>query len=154
MNKPQPTLQEKRLEFDFPKFTWIAQYEDGVELCEYEEDGTHHLFSEIDKNRLEFFVITDETGKERYSVNAKTGQFDLNGLKLWSFLLPRIEKDGKSVIDYSFIWFKRVRRDFKPDREICTMMYVIGLQTTHEGKNYKQLVWILEDGSVIINGEK
>lgn len=148
-------LQEKRQQFDFPKFTWIAQYEDGVELHEYEENGTQHLVKEIDHNKLENFVIVDERNEYRYSVNVKTGKFNLNGLILWSFSLPRVyKKDGTSDVDYRLIWFKRVRRDFSPEGEICTIMYVLGLQTTYEGENYKQLVWVLDDGSVIINGDK
>lgn len=38
---------------------WIAQYNDGVVLSQFNEDGTENKYSDIDRERLERFVLLD-----------------------------------------------------------------------------------------------
>lgn len=148
-------LQELRVQGDFPAYIWKAVFVNGTQLFEYEDNGTQHLLREIDESKLEKFEIYNEEGK-KFSVNVKTGEFDLNGLRMQSYSMPKVLKeDGTSDLEYRIVWFKRIRKDFTPDNGvITTIQYVLGMQTTYEDKNYKQLVWIQEDGSILINGDK
>jgi len=34
------------------KITWKAVYRDGCELCQYNEDGSHNKYADIDRNKL------------------------------------------------------------------------------------------------------
>ena len=150
-----PTLVDLRTDPTFPKFTWIAQYENGEELHEYEQDGTQHLLREINESRLFKFIIENASREERYWVNVKTGEFNLNGMTVWSKTLPKIFKeDGTSAIDFRLIWFKRIKKEFVPDDIQTTIQYVFGLQATYEEKNCQQLIWVQDDSSVHINGEQ
>jgi hypothetical protein len=133
-------------------FIWNALYLDGSSLPEF-EGNKQHLFREINQDNLEWFSINGVNGY--FSVNVKTGQFDLNGLNVWSYNLPRIEKkDGTSDVKYKLVYFKRKRIDFYPEGRKTTIQFVIGLECNYSNKNYQQLIWVQEDGSVIINGFK
>lgn len=133
------------------EFTWVAQYNDGTELKEYED--TQHLLREIDESKLDYFYITN--GNKQFGVHFKTGVFNINGVSIKSFSLPPAELLQEP---YRLIWFKR--HSAVGDNSLGYMtdeikFYVFGLQTTYEGINFQQLFWIEPGGDTVhINGMK
>jgi len=159
-------LKQLRLNPEFPWFTWIAEHEDGSFLREYDLNGTQHLLKEIDESKLAKFII-ENANEQRCWVDLKTGEFNLFGLSFFSKTLPtkylRIGTSDEDEIHqlklpdqkYRYIWFKRHTRVANINEELSHLcQYVFGVQITHEDKNYKQLFWIQENGTVLINGEQ
>jgi hypothetical protein len=56
---------------------WIAQYNDGTFLREWDENGNVHPFNEIDKSRLDKFHFYTEDNV--YTFDCKTGIFMVDG---------------------------------------------------------------------------
>ena len=134
------------------QYTWGVQYENDLYFYEF-DNGVQHLFDQIDLSRAEKFFIHDHEGENIFGVNLLTGEFNLNGIDMESNSLPPLKAGEK----YRPIWFKRTKTILNPrdlDARKETVQYVFGVQTTFEGKNYQQLIWVQEDNSIRINGEK
>lgn len=131
----------------------------------FQEYGTpnERTFGHIDQEKLEVFELTN--GKTSYKLNIKTGEFDLNGLKVRfknrdipdskrSFYSPDEDWTQKPEPDFRLIYFRRIRVDFEPTGQVNRVRHVFGWQTTLEGQNYQRLVMIEFDGSLtIMNGK-
>jgi len=124
-------------------YEFICHYDNGEKLLQNANTKNEHHFGDIDKEKLERFELVGN-GKS-YSVNMRTGEFDLNGVKVFFDDLPQ---DG----EYKLIYFRRVRQMINSDES--SVKYCFGLQCNYEGKNYQVLVWINEDDSLSIGDKK
>lgn len=59
------------------KFIWVAEYDDGTFLREFDDDGSENSFYDIDRNRLMKFHLAGN-GKD-YWLDCRTGVFHING---------------------------------------------------------------------------
>lgn len=126
-------------------YQFVCHYTDGSKL--YQNAGTpeEKHFGHIEQNKLGRFELVGQ-GKS-YSVDVKTGEFILNGTKLFFDELPK-------GADYRLIYFRRVKYVLNSLEDNYSIRYCFGLQCNYEGKNYKVLVWIEKDGSLTIEFEK
>ena len=128
-------------------YQFVCHYSDGEKLLQNDGLENEHHFGHIDHGKLRRFELVGK-GKS-YSVDVKTGEFNLNGVKLYFQFLP-------SEAKYRLVYFRRVQQVLKTGGSggEYHLKYCFGLQCTHEGKNYKVLVWINEDGSLNIGNKK
>jgi hypothetical protein len=75
-------------------FEWIAKYEDGTELRQYDdENDLEYHFGFVDQGRLSEFVLVSRTDHSKtFSVSLKTGLFSRNGT-----VLEKVTVDGKEI---------------------------------------------------------
>ena len=128
-------------------YQFVCHYDDGEKLYQNSGKDDEHHFGHIDQDRLERFELV---GKNKsYSVNVRTGEFDLNGTKIYFDSLPK-------EAEYRLIYFRRVNKLLgEGGEEYGThLRYCFGLQCNYEGKNKQVLVWINEDDSLSIGNKK
>lgn len=115
---------------------WHAIYDEENCLSQYDEDGTEHLFSEIDQSRLTKFIVK---GKREIIVNTINGEIQADGTIL---------DFGYGDNEHRLIYFRRVRRTLGDSTEPITTEYV-GWQSTIQGidgpQNIKRIIGIQED---------
>ena len=111
---------------------WIAQYNDGTSLRQFNPDNSENLFKVIDQDKLEEFCLLDN--EIAYSVNLNTGIFNINGLKLG---FDEVSKDD----DLRLIYFRRVRQNMGATPSV-DVTYNIGYQTTKDSRNIKRYLMI------------
>ena len=111
---------------------WSALYTDGSRLLQFDEAGTERLFKEIDQDRLEKFIVSNEF--KEVIVNLKTGEIKISGVKLDFCYGPDIE--------YRLIYFRRVRRTMGYGAPTITEH--VGWQATVQGSegNVKRIIGI------------
>lgn len=116
-----------------PDVYWFALYDDATRLYQYDEDGTEHLFKEIDMKRLVEFIIVYYN--KLVVVNLKLGVFGINGFMY--------ETDVSSIPsqEYRLIYFKRNIHSLGPQQD-NQVIYNIGFQTTVNGVNHKKIISI------------
>ena len=114
---------------------WIALYNDGEQLNQFNEDGSENLFKEIDQSKLDRFIVRNQL--HEVILNLKTGDVKINGLKM-SF--------GYEDHDHRLIYFRRVRQTFGLDPLSCEY---VGWQSTIPGSNgpfnIKRIIGLTED---------
>jgi hypothetical protein len=88
---PKKIDQETRSELSFE---WIAKYEDGTELHQYDDkNDLEYHFGHVDQGRLSEFVLVSRADPSKtFSVNLKTGLFSRNGT-----VLEKVTVDGKEI---------------------------------------------------------
>lgn len=118
------------------KMIWVAQYNDGTSLRQFNPDNSENLFKDINQDKLVEFCILNE--EEVYSINLSTGIFNLNGLKI-SF------DEVNSNDAFRLIYFKRVRQSIGGINSV-SITYNIGYQTTKNNKNVTRYLMISEEG--------
>lgn len=129
-------------------YQFVCHYIDGSKLLQNAGTPDEKHFGHIDQEKLERFELVGH-GKS-YSVNVRTGEFNLNGTKLFFEELP-------SEAEYKLVYFRRVRQFLntgEAETSSYSMRYCLGLRCSYEGKNRKVLVWIEEDGYLTISFEK
>lgn len=62
------------------KFIWVAEYDDGTFLREFNDDGSENSFYDIKRDRLKKFSLVG-CGKS-YGFDCRTGVFSINGEEL------------------------------------------------------------------------
>lgn len=117
---------------------WIAIYDDGSELSQYNEDGSENLFGDIDQDRLIRFKL--ESYNKCLSVDLIEGTFRIG--------TEDIRFDGFDGADYRLIFFRRTRQDFGKSVK-TTITPHIGWQTNINGKNYQRIMAISEEGQIL-----
>lgn len=115
---------------------WTAIYTDDSRINQYNKDGSENLFKDIDQNRLNKFIVSNN--KAEAIVNIKTGEIKVNGVKL---------DFGYNSSEHRLIYFRRVRQTLGNNTEPDINEFV-GWQTTIQGSdgltNIKRVI-CLED---------
>ena len=136
-------------------YQFVCHYEDGTKLHQNVDKKDEKHFGHIDQKKLERFELVGK-GKS-YSVDVKTGEFNLNGTRIYFDELPVQE-------EFKLIYFRRVQVKLRPGRmemlegvpypDQYSLRYCFGLQCTYKGKNRQVLLWIESDDSLTINNKK
>jgi len=127
------------MEYNPLTFFWIAKYKDGTELRQFDEDGKEHSFREIDQGRLESFSWVPFTREQVLSLPIRCVSRPLPTYTLHLRENQRLIAVRRNYITYG--------KGFEERRTI----YLLGWQETINGKNYKSILYIHEDGSVEVS---
>jgi len=110
------------------RYFWKATYKDGSSICQFEE-GKERLFSEIDQSRLESFAWVPFNSSDPVIIIK---------LEPWQRLIA-------------------VRRNFittGPEGESRKTIYLLGWQSTINGRNYKSICYIdPSEGTITMEGK-
>jgi len=126
-------------------YEFVCHYKDGSKLLQSFGKLDEHNFGDIAQEKLEIFELKGK-GKS-YKVNVITGEFNLNGLKVYFDDLP-------IDADYKLIYFRRIREVFEHTGQETHIKFCLGLQCNDKGKNKQILIFIEEDGSLTISSKK
>lgn len=95
---------------------WKAVLKNGQIVCQ-EKDGQYFDFTELDKNNLMCFGVTNSNNNSNYTINLITGQFLFNGISL----SPSIQYNGFDIdcitgkkLNYSkgLFWYNQLSSQF------------------------------------------
>lgn len=111
-------------------YYWLVKYKDGSQLQQFEMDGKEHLFKEIDQSRLDTYTwMPFDASKPSYTLK----------LEPWQRLIA-----AKT---------HRLITSLRTGIKSHTITYLLGWQTTHQGRNFKSIMYIKPDGDVILSEE-
>lgn len=132
---------------------WRARFKNQHTLEQY-NDGKERLFREVldRQDELEHFELA-ENGK-LYSVNLKTGMFSINGVDIF----PITEEElGLPLRDahYRIIYYRRMQASFTPQQieDSALLCHLLGWQTNIDGKNFKRILHIYDDGKLFLESK-
>jgi len=104
------------------KYVWKATYKDRTEFNQFNEDGTENLFGDIEQDELDEFSFNSSLG---HTIKLKL-------------------KD-----DMRLICFRRHSMNFMGQND--KIQYVLGYQKTLDGKNVKTMMFIDDEGNVLLS---
>lgn len=95
---------------------WVARYNDGTELTQFNADGSEHRYTDIDRSKLVSFALYDADGGKILEVHLEPGQ--------------------------RLIYRRRVEtRDGTP----LKVVYIVGWQQTIAGQNVQSICYVFPD---------
>jgi hypothetical protein len=98
---------------------WIAIYKDGTDLKQYNEDGSENRYQDIDRTKLDSFVLYQDIAKPLLWIHLET--------------------------DQRLIYRRRVEKRMDGTE---TVVYLAGWQQTVKGQNVQSISYIAPDGSI------
>lgn len=114
-------------------YQWRVIYKNNDSLYQdFESAGEKH-FGNIEQDRLSIFEIYSED--QSYSVNVETGEFSLDGSKIFFGNIPRGE-------EYRLIYFRRIKQALNGVTEDSSIRHCFGIQCTVDGVNQQALIWV------------
>jgi hypothetical protein len=157
LSDPKERLARKELHYE-----WIAKYEDGTELKQYDDKkGLVYHFGHIDQEKVVGFIIEATKAEKKFSVgvNLKDGLFYIDGkpvkeisdgkthIPLGLFLVNKkvVSSWGNKA---KLIFVRHVRRDFIMGMGVmkASMTYELGWEATVNGKQEKHTIIVDERG--------
>jgi len=128
-------------------YNWEAIFEDNSIIKQFNNE-TENSFKEVilkKEQLVEFRLISTDGLNRIFSVNLKTGEFNLNGTKIESSL---VLSEYKNV---SPIFWRRNKIILLGEKNTPTQVgFIIGWQVNVEGKNYQHQFMIKPDGGIIL----
>lgn len=134
---------------------WKARFKNQHMLNQFDSQGREILFKEVleRQNDLEIFELVED-GKV-YQINLNTGMFTINGIEI--FLITEQEL-GTPLRDahYRIIYYKRMQTNFTVQKleKPKVFCYLLGWQTTVNGKNFQRILQIFPDGKLFLKVDK
>jgi hypothetical protein len=143
-------------------FEWIAKYNDGTELKQYDDEkGLVYHFGHIDQEKVVEFIIESTKAEKKFSigVNLRDGLFYIDSkpvkeisdgkthIPLGLFLI-----DKKVVSSWGnkakLIFVRHIRRDFNmgTGTMTATVTYELGWEATVNGKQKKHTIIVDQRG--------
>jgi len=128
----------------------IAEYNDDSALPQFDpETYRENLFRDIDKSKLKAFgwyPFSEEFAKKLRE----------NGVKAVSKPLPYFRlvlKDGWRLIAFrrTAVKYGLTKQGDITNQRIKVLFYALGFQTTVRGRNVKCILWINDNGNVVIS---
>lgn len=105
---------------------WKAIYDDGIELPQYNEDGSENKYTDIDRTKLIKFILFQDNNPK---------------------VVIHLDKNKR------LIYRRRVAMNFLS--EITEVVYFAGWQEKKNGINIQSICFLFEDGHIeIIDGFK
>lgn len=102
---------------------WIARYNDGDILPQYNEDGSENKYADIDRGRLTEFALFDDLDQPVFALHLDPGQ--------------------------RLIYRRRVWQPAGGDNFV---VYMVGWQMTVGGQNVQSIAYISEDKQIHMAG--
>lgn len=133
---------------------WRARFS-GQHVLNQFNGNKEILFREV-LNRAEDLELFELIGDGKiYQVNLKTGEFFINGISLF----PITEKElGIPLrdIQYRIIYYKRMMVKFTSQQINASQFqsYLLGWQTTANGRNIQRIMQIFPDGKIFLQMNK
>ena len=129
MGNPMPL--KYLFEVDYKDKTTFYQNAGDISLT----DSTRSAFFDVKPDEVAFFSLRGEG--RLYSVDLKTGEFAVNGN--W------FRMHEEPFKDFRLIFYRRHLHEI--NREVGEetghrVIYLLGWQTTHEGKNHQRIMYI------------
>lgn len=116
---------------------WIARYNDGTQLTQYESDGHEHNYGDIDRSKLESFIICQKA-------QALGHVFSID-LAIREKVIFHLHLEPEQRLIYR-------RRTHKTPSGDDMVTYLVGWQQTVKGKNVQALFLIHDDGTIEAQG--
>lgn len=131
------------------KLCWRSYFKNQHVLEQFDINGKERLFKEVldRQDELEKFELFNDT--ERYSVNLRTGLFTIKGVEIDLFNIISQPK-------YRLIYYRRMQTMFTPQQigKPELLCYLLGLQTTIDGKNVQRVLQLYIDGRISLQINK
>jgi hypothetical protein len=130
---------------------WKARFEGGRVLEQFDANEKERLFKEVlDKQELlESFELLEN--EKIYAVSLIYGTFYINGVKV---NLITEEELGIPLRDaeYRIIYYRRMRQTLSESEigKLRLFCYLLGWQTTVNGKNIKRILQIYPNGNIFL----
>ncbi len=103
---------------------WVAYYNDGTHLCQYDDDGTENKYADIDRSKLDSFALYDRPATRKlFHLHIEPGQ--------------------------RLIYRRRVEKIVGGPEQVC---YMIGWQQTVGEQNIQSIAYVFEDGTIELAG--
>lgn len=138
------------------KYEFVCLYKDGTQVHQKFNTQDELQFNDIDQENLEVFGLTD--GNKHFSVNLKTGEFNINNTIINFDLCVIAEKDGNTYkvnpTNYRLIYFRRIKKDFTPTGIITSIRFAFGWQTEVNGENHQRIALIEPNDTVTFINRK
>lgn len=119
-------------------FTWIALLKNGQLIL-----GKHQSFKEVQiadkKQQLKRFSLMNESTGDTLTVCLETGYFYSNFA--FHSLFPHPDKNLFFKASFRIIFYKRIRK-YSGNNPSFVYRYLLGWQTTIEGKNYQRIIFL------------
>jgi len=134
---------------------WKARFKGQHILNQFDVNGKEKLFREVlDRQEdLEIFELVED-GKI-YSVNFQTGAFFVKGIEIFPITETEL---GIPLRDahYRIIYYKRMQANFTVQKleEPKLFCYLLGWQTTVNGRNFQRVLQIFPDGKLFLKVDK
>lgn len=135
---------------------WIAKFNDGSELCQYEKDGTENLFQKVldSQDDLAAFALVRRRDNLAYIVDLQEGC--VSSIQLGQQILePRADMLRKRKYRYRLIYFREIERSFNSTlQEVgeTKVNYFLGFQYVDiDNKNHKRIIKINKEGNWVVN---
>jgi hypothetical protein len=130
---------------------WKAHFKNQYVLEQFDKEGKERLFREVldRQEELERFELIGD--KKIYSVNLRDGSFYIDDVKLNLITEQELGVPLQNV-EYRIVYYKRVQVTMtqsvlgKP-KILC---YLLGWQTTVDGKCFKRILQIYQDGNIFL----
>ena len=135
---------------------WIAQFNDGSEICQYEQDGSENLFKDVldRQETLVRFALVRRKDAYTYLVDLQKGCISLQPMG-GTIIEPRADMLRKAEYAYRLIYFREVERTFNSNLEEvedAKYTYFLGFQYTDDnGSNQKRIMKIKSNGDLVVN---
>ncbi len=125
---------------------WVAYYNDGTHLRQYEDDGGEHKYADLDRQRLASFALYDGGDIDGNYVPATRKLFHLHlepGQRL--IFRRRVEQTlGQPPISVFMIGWQQALEIHGPTLD--------GNANGHYPKNIQAIAYIFEDGTIELAG--
>ncbi len=163
VNEPKTLTEKERQARAELSYEWIARYDDGTELHQYNDDKqlSYH-FGHIDQDKIyEFELVPQKHGLNPVKVNLKTGLFYIDN-KLFTEVFAGETRiplglflEGKKVVSSwgnkaKLIYFRHIQRDFVPGPSgygmQVSMIDEIGWEADVDDKHEKHSLLIDKEG--------
>lgn len=135
--------------------SWKARFKGQRVLNQFDSAGKEKLFREVldRQDELEHFELA-ENGNI-YSVNLQTGAFFVKGIEIFPITKEEIGiplRDAK----YRIIYYRRMQTNFTVQKleEPKVFCYLLGWQTTIDGRNFQRVLQIFPDGKLFLRIDK
>lgn len=97
---------------------WVAYYNDGTHLRQYDDDGAENKYADIDRSKLDSFALYDRPATRK-------------------LLHLHLEPDQR------LIYRRRVEKTVGADTDV--VCYMIGWQQTIAGENVQSIAYVFDD---------
>lgn len=96
----QETGEYEEVDANSITWKWIASYDDGSRLEQFDQDGVFHQFKEIDQSRLVYFHLVSDKGMTKSLVFKP-------GMKLIHFYRQTVLENGQIHLTMTVIGWER-----------------------------------------------
>lgn len=122
---------------------WVAYYDDGTHLRQYDDAGIESKYADIDRSRLTSFALYD---------GGRVDGVDISGNPVVGSYLTASKKLLHLHLESGQRLIYRRRVEQSVGTEIPNVCYMIGWQQLIKGENVQAICYVFEDGTIEVAG--